>query len=52
MDDHYSPHYAVEICIQGRWHPVAWFVCLEDARLFHGWLSEKYPKESYRIVTI
>ena len=49
MNDYYTPHFAIEIHLQGVWHPVAWFVVLEDACLFHGWLRAKYPKEKYRI---
>ena len=49
MDDYYTPHFKVEILLAGAWHPIAWFVVLEDADLFCSWLNEKYPRETYRV---
>ena len=49
MENYYVPHYRIEIFLMDGWHPIAWFVVLEDATLLHTWLSKQYPKERYRI---
>ena len=52
MDDYYVPHYKVEILLSGAWHSVAWFVVLQDADLFCSWLTEQYPRETYRVAEL
>jgi hypothetical protein len=49
VNDYYQPHFKVEILLVGVWHPIAWFVVLEDANLFCSWLNEKFPRETYRV---
>ena len=52
MNDYYQPHFKVEILLSEAWHPIAWFVVLEDANLLCSWLNEKYPRETYRVTDL
>jgi len=52
VDNYYTPHYCVEIFLVEHWRPVAWFVCQEDATLFHTWLCMNFPSENYRITDL